>query len=53
VQFECSFHPGVNDFEELSIMIDSVSMIPKDCTNVESIYAVDTDQLEKVIRYDW
>lgn len=47
MQFECSFHPGVNELEELSIMIDSVAVIPKDCSSVESIYTVDTDQLGK------
>lgn len=49
MQFECSFHPGVNDFEEMSIMIDSVSMVPKECRNEESIYTVSTDQLGKVL----
>ena len=48
MQFECSFHPGVDDFEEQQIMIDAVSVIPKDCTNVDSIYTVDTNQLEEV-----
>lgn len=49
MQFECSFHPGVSDFEELSIMIDSVSMIPKEFKNAESIYSVESDQLGKVL----
>ncbi len=48
MQFECSFQPEVDGFESLNMMIDSVSMIPKECTSVESIYSVETDQIGKV-----
>ena len=46
--FECSFHPSVTDFDDLVMMIDTVSVIPKDCKNEESLYSVECNQLGKV-----
>ena len=54
LQFECSFnveYDDVNDSEALKWNIDSVSMVPKDCKRVESVYSVETDQLTKVTDY--
>ena len=41
-------YDDVNDSEVLKWAIDSVSVVPKDCKHVESVYSVEVDQLGTV-----
>lgn len=51
MQFDCSYgvmYDEVKDTEELRMTIDSVSVIPKETTNADTIYLAERDQLGKV-----
>ena len=52
MQFECSFDVLYNEDsndEEMKMRIDSVSVLPKDCEKVDTVYSAETSQLEMVI----
>ena len=51
MQFECSYmmsYDEASDTEELAMSIDSVSVIPSNSTDVETIYSAEGNQLGKV-----
>lgn len=56
MQFECSYdavYDEATDSEEMKVQVDSVSLIPKDCQDSDSLYTVSASELGQVLFNHW